>query len=191
RSWRRKNYDLHSVLGFYASWTAVFLAITGLIMGFQWFAKTVYFTASGGDSLKLYEEPHSMDKKAAQTAGILPIDQLWHRMKAENPAAELIEVHYPETDSSSIAVSVNPDAATYWKTDYRYFDQYSLKELSVEHIYGRFKDASAADKIIRMNYDIHVSAVIGLPGKILAFCASLICASLPITGFYIWMGRRK
>jgi len=30
-----------------------------------------------------------------------------------------------------------------------------------------------------------------LPGKILAFCASLIAASLPVTGFYIWWGRRK
>lgn len=189
--WRRKNYDLHNVLGFYASWIAVFLAITGLVMGFQWFAKTVYFTASGGESLKLFEEPHSMEKATVQTAGLLPIDQLWLQMKAENPAAELIEVHYPETDSSSIAVSVNPDAETYWKTDYRYFDQYSLKELSVDHIYGRFKDASVADKIIRMNYDIHVGAVIGLPGKILAFFASLICASLPITGFYIWLGRRR
>src|SRR5690606_5748338 len=53
--WRRKNYDLHNVLGFYASWIAVFLAITGLVMGFQWFAKTIYFTASGGESLKLFE----------------------------------------------------------------------------------------------------------------------------------------
>jgi uncharacterized iron-regulated membrane protein len=42
-----------------------------------------------------------------------------------------------------------------------------------------------------MNYDIHVGAIIGLPGKILMFFASLICASLPITGCYIWWGRRK
>ncbi|MFB2119050.1 hypothetical protein [Parapedobacter sp. 2B3] len=27
--------------------------------------------------------------------------------------------------------------------------------------------------------------------KILYFIASLICASLPITGFYIWWGKRK
>ncbi len=33
--------------------------------------------------------------------------------------------------------------------------------------------------------------ILGIPGKILAFCVSLICASLPITGFLIWKGRRK
>jgi len=30
----------------------------------------------------------------------------------------------------------------------------------------------------------------GLPGKILAFLVSLIAASLPITGFYIWWGKK-
>jgi len=44
---------------------------------------------------------------------------------------------------------------------------------------------------MRMNYDIHTGAIIGLPGKILAFFGSLIVASLPITGFYIWLGRKQ
>jgi len=42
-----------------------------------------------------------------------------------------------------------------------------------------------------MNYDMHTGAVLGLPGKIAAFFASLVAASLPITGFMIWWGRRK
>ncbi|WP_242499314.1 PepSY domain-containing protein [Flavobacterium sp. 140616W15] len=42
-----------------------------------------------------------------------------------------------------------------------------------------------------MNYDIHVGAVLGITGKILAFFASLISASLPITGFLIWWGKQK
>jgi uncharacterized iron-regulated membrane protein len=42
-----------------------------------------------------------------------------------------------------------------------------------------------------MNYDIHVGAIGGLPGKIVAFIISLICASLPVTGFYVWWGKRK
>ncbi len=56
---------------------------------------------------------------------------------------------------------------------------------------GTFKDAKLADKIVRMNYDIHVGAVLGIPGKLLAFFGSLIAASLPVTGFIIWWGRRK
>ena len=42
-----------------------------------------------------------------------------------------------------------------------------------------------------MNYDIHVGAILGLPGKIIAFLVALISASLPITGFLIWWNKRK
>lgn len=53
-----------------------------------------------------------------------------------------------------------------------------------------FKNADVSDKITRMNYDIHVGAILGLPGKIFAFLISLLIASLPVTGFLIWFGRK-
>jgi uncharacterized iron-regulated membrane protein len=119
------------------------------------------------------------------------VDRIWEKMKAENPRAEILDVHIPADAQGSIEVSINPDAGTFWKTDYRYFDQYTLEELPVEHMWGRFQEASLADKAMRMNYDVHVGAIAGLPGKIIAFLDSLIAASLPLTGFYIWWGRRK
>lgn len=42
-----------------------------------------------------------------------------------------------------------------------------------------------------MNYYIHTGAILSLPGKILAFIISFICAGLPVTGFYIWLGRKR
>ena len=61
----------------------------------------------------------------------------------------------------------------------------------MEHFYNRFEEATVAEKIMRMNYDVHVGAIAGLPGKILAFFLSAIIASLPVTGFLIWWGRRN
>lgn len=189
-SWKRVNYDLHNVLGFYMSWVSIILAVTGLVWGFQWFAKTLY-AVTGGEKTYEFYEPLSTEKNAAIYTASTSVDVIYEKMKAENPTAEIIEVHYPETDSAALGVSINPDADTYWKADYRYFDQYTLKEIEVTHLYGKFKDATAADKFARMNYDLHTGAVWGLPGKILMFCASLIAASLPITGFLIWRGRHR
>ena len=186
--WRRKNYDLHNVLGFYAMVIGLVLGITGLVWGFQWFASSLYWTA-GGDKTLMYLEPQSDTTQVGQASAV-PIDRVWELMKREHPTAEGIEVHVPETASGPIAANAYPSGDTYWQTDYRYFDQYSLRELQVDHIYGRFANTAAADKLIRMNYDIHTGAIIGLPGKILMFFASLIIASLPITGFLIWKGRR-
>ena len=187
--WRRKNYDLHNVLGFYMTWVALILAFTGLIWGFQWFARSVHQAAGGTTSL-VYGEPLS-DTTKVRTAQQPPIDAIWEKMKREHPDAEIIEVHDAAYPAAPIAANANPDAATYWKTDYRYFDQYTLEELPATSIFGRFGEAVAADKLIRMNYDLHTGAIWGLPGKILMFFASLVAASLPVTGFLIWRGRRK
>jgi uncharacterized iron-regulated membrane protein len=189
--WRRKNYDLHNVLGFYMTWVAIILAFTGLIWGFQWFANGVYKVA-GGDKSLVYQEPLSDTNRISHASLNQPaIDAVWHKMNAQYPGAQWIEVHIPETDASPVAANANPDRDTYWKTDYRYYDQYTLKELSVDHVYGRYNEAGVADKIMRMNYDLHTGAIWGLPGKVLMFFASLIAASLPVTGIYIWWGRRK
>lgn len=191
--WRRKNYDLHNVLGFYVSWMAILFSITGLVWGFTWFRDGLYEILSGGGTFYEYQEPPSrpvIDHDNV-VGSIEPIDQVWLKMVKEYPDAGWIEVHPPETSESSIAANANPDVTTYWKTDYRYFDQYTLEELNVDHIWGRVDQAGMADKLFRMNYDIHVGGILGFPGKLLAFFGSLIVASLPVTGFLIWWGRRK
>jgi uncharacterized iron-regulated membrane protein len=187
--WRRLNYDLHNVFGFYASVIALLLALTGLVWGFQWFANGVY-TVAGGEKSLTYSEPSS-DTTQIYPGDIPVIDKIYAQMTRLYPNAKTIEVHIPETKSSVIGANANPDDETYWKLDYRYYDQYTMKEVPVDHIYGRFPEAKAADKLLRMNYDIHTGAILGLPGKFIVFFASLICASLPVTGFCIWWGRKN
>lgn len=190
--WRRVNYDLHNVLGFYITWIVIFIGLTGLVMGFQWFSKSVYWVSSGGKKLNLFEESFSDTTRIMPVSTGAPIDRLWLKALNENPDHKgSIEVHIPDSPKAALELALNPDTETYWKTDYRYYDQYTLKEIDVKHVFGRYSKASVADKIIRMNYDIHIGAIGGLPTKILAFIGSLIAASLPLTGFIIWWGRRN
>lgn len=188
--WKRKNYDLHSISGFYVLIIGIIFAITGLVWGFQWFADS-YYKVSGGEKSVLYEEPLSKIIPKTATDSRQKLDRIWQQMQKEYPHAESIEVHPAETAASPIAANANSDKGTYWKIDYRYFDQYSLKEMTVSHLWGRQKEDKIADNLIKMNYDIHTGAVLGLPGKIFAFLASLIIACLPISGFYIWWGRNR
>lgn len=186
--WRRKNYDIHNISGFYGLLFGLFFAITGLYWGFEVFAQG-YYKLLGGEKELLYTEPQS-GKGLMPEPGTHPLNMVWTRMMEEYPQAASIEVHPPETTSSPIAANANFEQGTYWKTDYRYFDQYSLKEMEVDHIFGRLKNQEFADRVVKMNYDLHTGAVLGLPGKILACIASLIIAILPVSGFMIWYGRR-
>jgi uncharacterized iron-regulated membrane protein len=185
--WKRKNYDLHNITGFYILLIALIFAITGLVWGFQWFAYS-YYTVTGGEKSLIYEDPVSTKKTIAPSKSL---DKIWTLMQKEYPTAKSIEVHPPENDSTAIAANANPEEGTYWKTDYRYFDQYTLEEKEVKHLYGKYKDAAISDKLMRMNYDLHTGTVFGLAGKIFAFLISLLIASLPVSGFYIWWGRNK
>lgn len=189
--WRRVNYDMHNVLGFYMTWVAIFIAVTGLVWGFEWFAKSVYFVTSAGKTLPPHEHPVS-DSTATLAKGKDAADHVYYLMAAKANQKEKFGVYYPATRSDAIEGFVNHRPGTYYDADYYHYDQYTLKELPATGVYaGSFSDASLADKIARMNYDIHVGAVLGLPGKILAFFGSLICASLPVTGFMVWRGRKK
>jgi uncharacterized iron-regulated membrane protein len=189
--WRRVNYDMHNVLGFYATWICIFIAITGLVMGFEWFAKSVYFVSSGGKTLPPHEHPVS-DTTRIAAAGAAPGDQVYMYMAALAKPGESYGIYYPSAATEVIEGFVNHRPGTYYDADYYHYDQYTVKELPATGVYaGAFKDAAIEDKIARMNYDIHVGAILGLPGKIMAFFGSLICASLPITGFMIWRGRKK
>lgn len=186
--WKRKNFDLHNIIGFYVSFIAAIIAITGLVWGFAWFAQS-YYSVLGGEKSLVYQTPASHEVVEHDYHDNLDI--LWNELSMKYPKGSFLDLHIPETDSSSIFVLANPESKTHWKSDYLYFDQNTREQLPVSHLWGEYKDADLPDKIMRLNYDIHVGAALGIGGKILAFFASLLCASLPISGILLWYGRKK
>lgn len=184
---KRLNYDLHNVLGFYASWIILFAVLTGLVWGFEWAAKAEYSLLSGGKSKPVF--PKTKVLPVAQPVKD-PLDKITAIVQAQNPGAKRVMLMLPATDSAAVGVRIYNDEQLNYTTDLAYFNPYTLEEIKVPH-WGKYSEATIADKAVRMNYDIHVGAIAGWPGRILMFLASLITASLPVTGFYIWWGKRK
>jgi uncharacterized iron-regulated membrane protein len=54
-----------------------------------------------------------------------------------------------------------------------------------------FEDKDIRKKFGNSNYDIHVGRIYGWPTQILALLASLLCASLPVSGFLMWQSRAR
>jgi uncharacterized iron-regulated membrane protein len=190
---KRLNYDLHNVLGFYVMLVALVIALTGLVWGFEWFNKSLYWVTSGGRALPGKEKHVSDITKATLAEGSPMVDKLWLQLRPDsrNETGSL-QIQLPQKKDDVFAANYNPEEGTYYKREFSRYDQYTLKKLELKGVFAkRFEEASGADKLNRMNYDIHVGAVLGLPGKIMAFFASLICGSLPITGFIVWWGKRK
>jgi uncharacterized iron-regulated membrane protein len=188
--WRRKNYDLHNVLGFYMTWVAIFIALTGLVFGFEWFSKSVYWVASGGEAMEQHAHPVSDTTKQATFVNIA--DHLWNQHRHAVGANESLGVYFAAEAADPVEVVINHRPGTYYNSDFYHYDQYTGARLKAKGSWdGAFAKAKFADKLMRLNYDMHVGAVLGIAGKLLAFFASLIAASLPVTGFLIWWGRKK
>ena len=185
--WKRKNFDLHTIIGFYICSLALILAFTGSVMSYNWM-KYVLYKSLGGDKEAAFIIPENIGTPN-QDEDVLPIDLLLPKLQAASPNAESFELHYPTGPEASIYVEVSNSSGLYYDSDFRFFDQHTLEEIETPSIYGKYENAKVADKILRMNYDIHIGAIGGIAGKIIAFLVSLLTASLPVTGILLWYGR--
>lgn len=191
KSWRRKNYDLHSILGFYSSLVAFIIAVTGVFYSFFFVQALIYVVFSGGETEYPYfseyktvapkemRNEHTLDKMAQQVEVLFP--------NAYAYSLDFGHEHMDDHEHPNFSVFVKELSYSYHKNHSVIFDENSGELLKVH----RHSDKNLGEKAIAANYDIHTGAIFGIWTKILAFVASLICASLPITGFLVWWGRNK
>lgn len=195
-SFKRVNYDLHNVLGFYSLIVLTAIALTGMVYGIEWYSKGLYWVTSGGETLPDFKRNKSDSLQMGKFYTPQQVmDVSWNKVITEHPEAKGFYYAFADTSraSSPISITIYPTVGKYYDTRSFSFDQHTGKRLpAANKIYETsFEDGSVGDKIRRMNYDIHVGSILGLPGKIMAFFAALIGASLPITGFIIWWGKQK
>ncbi|WP_207433847.1 PepSY-associated TM helix domain-containing protein [Sabulibacter ruber] len=191
-SFKRVNYDLHNVLGFYSLLLALALGVTGLVWSFKWFEEGLYYVTSGGKELPEHHHPHSDTTKVALLANntVSALDRAWYKTIAvESKAQGFYMTPILEDKDDAIEIIAYQDHGSWYNRNEYFYDQYTLELFRVQG--DRYEEAGFADKLSLLNYDIHIGAVWGLPGKVLAFCISLICASLPITGFLVWWNKKK
>lgn len=187
---KRLNFDLHNTLGGIFTPFLFIIAFTGLIWSFIWFSKAVY-TITGGGELKPYILPQS-DTLNMESRLSDPFDKLYIQLKAAEPKAPTFYFALPADSLGVFRVSIVHKRNSYYQTDNLFFDQYTLQPLQGQGPYaGKYTEVSTADKIRRMNLEIHDGRIFGVVGKTIAFCSSLMGAVLFVTGFILWMKRKR
>ena len=190
KTWKRKNYDLHNVLGFYVSFIALLISLTGIYFSYPWVKNVFNLTLSGALELPKEKEIKSQDSLLAKKSSVYDL------------AVQQTKQLYPESSSfriplngknkkgkklKSIPVTVYQKDGRFSERSFIAYDKYSGKLLSNKP----HQKLSNAEKYSNANYDIHTGSYFGLFGKIIWFLAGLICTSLPVTGFLIWWGKYK
>lgn len=181
--WKRINYDLHNVLGFYVLFIALILAFTGMVFSFAWIRSLL----QGNENNLTAKVNHALLDADPGKQSALSVDR----------ALATVMQHYPEADRYLIYFTPDdhlPHTLTVYHQKHVFYDMTTFDvDPQAGNLLWResFDKLPVGEKLLSMNYDIHVGAIAGLPGKVLAFGVSLVCASLPVTGFLIWWGKKR
>lgn len=182
-SFKRVNYDLHNVLGFYSSWILIIVALSGLYFAFDSVKKGATFLT--GTKLTKPVSVAATAKPFSQDSLPQRYDQIYSAAMLQYPGAKETALSIRKTGELRLRIIYPSEFSR--KQNVFYFDPATM-QMSKYKLYRNFK---LADKLESSNYDLHTGQMFGLFGKILAFIASLISASLPVTGLIIWLKKKK
>lgn len=216
KGWRRFWYDLHVAGGMYALVFLLAMALTGLTWSFQWYRTGFYktfgvevqpsmghgnaaanATAKGSKREESPEDrsgrpgnrgekpegrgEHSESREGRKHSPYTNWQQIYEQLAEANPDYKLISV---SDGSASVAL---PRFGNQRGTD-RYKFNPRNGEITETTLY---KDLDNSGKIRGWIYSVHVGSWGGMLTRILTFIAALVGASLPLTGYYLWIRRLK
>ena len=180
--WKRRNYDLHVVLGIYATLVLLIVGATGLVWSYRTVGKAV-------DGLTPPGKATPRAPRSALTPAHAPISiqaALDLSSAALGPTTSLAAYLPTRPRDAIMVLGLPPNAPWRQATDYAYLDQYTGRTLRID----RFANRPLGEYARRVTNPIHVGSLYGLPSEIAVFLACLIGTIAPFTGTVIWINRK-
>ncbi len=207
KGWLRFWHDLHVAGGIYATLFLLALALTGLTWSFSWYRTGFYRlfgveqTAEGGRgahgqtaerSARGERGGHSErgGRRDGQREGHR---EGWHR---RSPYAHWQEVYdqlaqsnpgYRQITLSAGSAGVVPKGRNSLRTADIYSFNPRSGEITESKTYA--ESADRATKVRSGVYTVHTGSWGGLLTRLLTFLSALLGATLPLTGYYLWIRR--
>ncbi len=179
-------YDLHVAGGFYAFLLLLAMALTGLTWSFDWYSKGFYDIFSGKEQSTKNKNTteNKKNKEGSVKNGQEEMTAIWQ--------TALDAVIAKNKDFSQITVSDGTISLRNKSTfgNYRASDKYIFNKTTGEiESVTLYKDSEKRSKARGWVYTIHCGLWGGLLSKLLTFFAALLGATLPLTGYYLWIKK--
>jgi uncharacterized iron-regulated membrane protein len=173
---KRLNWDIHSVGGFYALALLFLMCFTGLTWSFKSFESCIFYIFDGKGKPK--EEKISFPEQ--QIAGDRFIYQNTYRKAVQLFGKEnTILLDLEQENTSVVKVQIDQDEYIFGGRNIRMLHKTLLE------------DQSTGTKVREFMKPLHTANRFGIIGKSVYLVVVLFGASMPVTGLYIWLGRKK
>ncbi len=198
--------DLHYVPGFYSLFVLLVIALMGLYISYPW-VKSAFIVSLGGNPVitqasgqqgaKIKKDlatsfSASLAKIIAQKEETVEtqfsLDSILQKSKSALPYQGITNIVLPTAENAWIGIvkynrenflgAILPD-----KLEFNKKGKLKRKEL--------FLDKALDKQFVTLSLPLHTGEIMGWPSLILYFVVSLIGASLPVTGTWLWFRRWK
>lgn len=184
-NWKRINYDLHNVLGFYSLLVLLVMALSGLCWSFEWYKDGL------GNLLgaKIFDRGGRIDPPAEMVSGeTASIADFQTAMNDVFPYEGITRINLPDADSPLVSMSKHKTGFfDLHAHDAAVLNKYTLEAVQV----NRFAELNFGAKIAKSIHAIHLGDIFGTFSKIIYFFACLVATTLPVTGTIIWINKLK
>ncbi|MDR0415657.1 MAG: PepSY domain-containing protein [Prevotellaceae bacterium] len=210
--WKRTLRDMHVALGIYAALILLALALTGLTWSFGWY-RSGFYRVFGAEPPKLTARnasppspPQQQQQQQGGSRGEGEAGRGERRGGGENPAGgrrsggavdysrwqvAVDRVREQHPDYRSLTIQDGQVLASLSSTgNSRAADVYTFNAQTGDLTdVSLYRDADRSRKLRGWIYSVHVGSWGGMVTRILTFLAALFGATLPLTGYYLWISR--
>jgi uncharacterized iron-regulated membrane protein len=192
---KARDFNWHTVLGFWTSLVLIILTLTATVISYQW-AGNLLYTITGNEIPKPQQqgEPGGGANQQNETPPILPenLNQLWAKAEAQSPTWKTISLRLPIVKDEAVFTI---DEGIYWNIFGRSTLTLNAKtaEPAKWETYGEQNSARQLRSWFRFT---HTGETGGFVGQLIGFIACLGGAVLVYTGFALairrfWRWRSK
>lgn len=191
KGWHRFWHDLHVAGGIYATIFLLAMALTGLTWSFSWY-RTGFYAMLGVDASAGGHGRPATEQVAAPR----------HQHPEAPDTTEAIDGNRPHRHDQADGNRPEGSEATDGTRPHRHDRADGNRPEGVGR-HGNHSEAKAAEATPRSGsndraasvrstiYKIHTGGWGGIIAKIITFLAALLGATLPITGYYLWIRRLR
>lgn len=178
---------LHLAGGIYAALLLLLMALTGLTWTYEWYNRSVY-SLLGVEAPQRKEGKHHHSRSASKETETqaTPTDYaLWQMAYSAVAPQEMGAQEISVGDDLEVRalrpVGINARATNRYRFD---ATTQTIAETTL------YQDTPTESRLRSIFYSLHVGQWGGITTRILAFLVALLGATLPLTGYYIWIRRR-
>lgn len=198
--WAKKgrafNWDLHAVAGTWCLLFYLLFALTGLFWSYEWYReglnKLLADAPVAGQKHKRGEGrgrhgPQKLDKNAPPL--VVDYDAIWtHLKEAAGPGLVTYNLRLPPAGGQPATLFYLLDNADHERA----FNTLTLDPATGQvKRHERYADKSFKAQLLQSVYALHVGSYFGLPGRIIVTVASLTMPLFFITGWLLYLDRRR